>query len=132
MADGANVTPIVHFAPGPTPELQPLLASPKSPLVVTDDITKFVLRWFVRVTVFAALVAPTSVFGNTKLVGATVTGVIPTPDRATDCEPEEELLLTVNSAIRFPRADGVNVTVMPQLRPGPSVLGLIGQFPPQL
>jgi hypothetical protein len=41
------------------------------------------------------------------------------------------LWVTVNVAVRLPRAEGVNVTAMLQLFPAPSVLGLIGQFPPQ-
>ena len=43
----------------------------------------------------------------------------------------EALSVIFSDAERLPRADGVNVTVMLQLRPAPSVLGLIGQFPPQ-
>jgi hypothetical protein len=39
--------------------------------------------------------------------------------------------VTVSVAVRVPSAEGVNVTVMRQLFPGPSVLGRRGQFPPQ-
>jgi hypothetical protein len=69
-----------------------------------------VLRWFVRVTVFGALVVPTRVLANARLLGVTVTGAIPTPARATDCWLKEELLLTVSVAMRLPRPDGVKVT----------------------
>jgi hypothetical protein len=48
-----------------------------------------------------------------------------------DCGLEEELLVTVSVAMRLPKADGVKVTVMLQLDPAASWLGLIGQFPPQ-
>ena len=81
-------------------------------------------------TVFGALVVPTSVLAKVRLTGVTVTGAIPTPARATDWGLDEELLVTVSDDIRFPRAAGVKVTVMVQLAPAPNVLGLIGQVPP--
>jgi hypothetical protein len=74
---------------------------------------------------------PISLLANVRLVGETVTGAIPMPDRAIDCGLVDALLVTVSDDIRFPRAEGVNVTVMLQLNPAPSVLGLIGQFPPE-
>lgn len=43
----------------------------------------------------------------------------------------DALWVTVNVAVRLPNAEGVNVTLMLQLFPAPSVLGLIGQFPPE-
>lgn len=48
---------------------------------------------------------------------------------ATDCGLVAALWVTVRVAVRLPNAEGVNVTAMLQLLPGPSVLGLTGQFP---
>ena len=53
------------------------------------------------------------------------------PERATDCGLVDALWVTVKVAVRLPNAEGVNVTVMLQLFPAPSVLGLRGQFPAQ-
>jgi hypothetical protein len=83
------------------------------------------------VTVLAALVVPTSSLVNVKLVGETVTGAVPVPVRAIDCGLLEALSVTVSDAVALPKADGVNVTVILQLFPAPSVLGLIGHVPPQ-
>lgn len=80
--------------------------------------------------ILGGLVVPMSLVGNVRLTGETVTATKPVPDNAIDCGLEEELLATVNVAIRFPRADGANVTVILQLNPAGSVLGVIGQFPP--
>jgi hypothetical protein len=81
--------------------------------------------------VFAALVEPTRVLANVRLVGVTVTGAIPIPLRAIDCGLEEELLVTVSVAMRLPKAEGVRVTRILQLDPAANWLGLIGQFPPE-
>jgi hypothetical protein len=53
------------------------------------------------------------------------------PERATDWGLVDALWVTVNVAVRLPKAEGVNVTLMLQLFPAPSVLGLRGQFPLQ-
>ena len=82
-------------------------------------------------TVLATLVVPTRRLANVRLVGETVTGAIPVPVRATDWGLLEALSVTVRAAVRLPNAEGVNVTVMLQLRPAPRVFGVIGQFPPQ-
>ena len=84
-----------------------------------------------KVIILAGLVVPTSLLGNIALAGATLTGTTPVPDRATDCEPEEELLATVRAAMRLPRAEGVNVTLILHVNAGASVFGLSGQFPLQ-
>jgi hypothetical protein len=86
---------------------------------------------FLSVAVFVALVVPSAWFPNPTVAGNSVTGATPVPVRATDWGLLEALSVTVSDAVRLPRADGVNVTVMLQLRPAPSVFGLIGQFPPQ-
>jgi len=52
------------------------------------------------------------------------------PERATDCGLVDALWVTVNVALRLPNAEGVNVTVMLQLFPAPSVDGLSGQLTP--
>jgi hypothetical protein len=86
---------------------------------------------FLSVSVFAALVVPPTWFPNPRLAGDSVTGATPVPVRAVDWGLVESLSVTVSDAVRLPRADGVNVTVMLQLSPAPSVFGLVGQFPPQ-
>jgi hypothetical protein len=85
---------------------------------------------FLRVTVFAALVVSSTWLPNPRLVGVSETGAMPAPVREMDWGLLEAVSVTVNVAVRLPRADGVNVTVILQLAPAPSVLGLIGQFPP--
>jgi hypothetical protein len=72
---------------------------------------------------------------NVRLVGETVTGLFstatPVPVRAIDWGLVEALSVTVSDAVRLPRAEGVNVTVMLQFSPAPRLFGLMGQFPPQ-
>jgi hypothetical protein len=72
------------------------------------------------------------VLANVRLVGVNVSGAVPIPDKATDCGLVDELLATVREDMRFPRAEGINVTLMLQLCPPGSVLGLSGQFPPKV
>jgi hypothetical protein len=54
------------------------------------------------------------------------------PDKATDCGLVVALCVTVIVDVRLPSADGSKVTMMLQLFPAPSMLGLMGQFPPDV
>jgi len=60
-----------------------------------------------------------------------VTGKTPVPVKVAVWGPFGALSVTLRVPLSSPRALGVNVTVMVQLFPGPSLLGLRGQFPPQ-
>jgi hypothetical protein len=81
---GVNVTPTVHFSPGPTLEPQVLLATVKSPLATTEEMSNLVERSLVRVTVWEGLVVPSRRLTNVWLAGATATAAIAVPLRATD------------------------------------------------
>lgn len=53
------------------------------------------------------------------------------PASATVCGLVVALLVSIRVPVSLPKLEGVNVTVMLQLFPTPSVLGLSGQFPPE-
>ena len=59
-----------------------------------------------------------------------MTGRIPLPVIDTDCELDAPTRVTVSVADSKDKVVGVNCTVILQLFPAPSVLGLSGQFPP--
>ena len=80
---GEKVTPTVQLAPAPTLAPQVLLATVNPVLALTDAIARAVLRWFVRVTVFTELVAPTFTVPKLMEVEEKVTGALPVPDRLT-------------------------------------------------
>jgi hypothetical protein len=75
-ADGEKVTPTVQLAPAAIVEPQVLLATAKpdvtaAPLKASDSA-----KWFVRVTVFALLVAPATTLPKLMLVEDSVTGTL--------------------------------------------------------
>jgi len=76
-----------------------------------------------------ALVAPTATAPEIKLLEARSTGATPVPVNATVSGPVRASPVSVSVAVRIPGAEGAKVTVMLQLCPGPSVVGLRGQFP---
>jgi hypothetical protein len=84
---------------------------------------------FVMVSVFAALVVPRAWLPKAREAGLNVMGLMPVPVSVTDWGLVFALWTIVSTDVRLPRAKGVNVTLMLQLLPGPSVLGLIGQLP---
>jgi hypothetical protein len=77
-----------------------------------------------------ALVLPTAAAPKFELLGVRSTGATPVPVKATVSGLVSALSVTVSVAVRNPGAEGVNVTVMRQISPRPSVLGRRGQFPP--
>lgn len=81
---GVNVTPIVHLSPGLMLEPQVSLATVKSPLGTTEEMSNLVLRSLVSVTVWEGLVVPTRRLTNVWLAGATATAAIAVPLRAID------------------------------------------------
>src|ERR1035441_1498879 len=69
---GVNVTATVHVRPAPTLEPQVLPATAKSPLAATAETVKAAFRWFVTVTVLAALVVPAVRVANLRRRAAIV------------------------------------------------------------
>ena len=83
----------------------------------------------VSVTDFAALVVPVFWLPKLRLVGVSVTPgaeIVPVPESATLCGLPVALSTIVTLALRLPVAEGVKVTLIAQLLPAASVLGLIG------
>jgi hypothetical protein len=80
---GENVTPVVQVAPAAMLPTQVLLLIPKGPLEVT--LVKFrAMFWrFVKVTVLAALVVPTTAPLKLSVLEERVTGALPVPERLT-------------------------------------------------
>lgn len=113
---GLNSTPIVQVDPAAT-VVQVLLLTAKSPVTVGADTVSDVLRWFVRVTVFAALVVPDAWLEKLKLVGETVAGAVPLPLRLTDCGLLAALSVNVRVPLAVPIVVGSNVTPTEQLAP---------------
>jgi hypothetical protein len=131
---GLNVRRIVQLAPparvlGLREHVPPALA--KSPLTDIAEIVSGTVWTFFSVSVFEALIVPRAWFPNPNVAGVSVTGATPVPKRATDCGLVDALWVTVSVEVRLPSAAGLNVTLILQLAPAPSVLGLSGQFPPQ-
>lgn len=60
-----------------------------------------------------------------------MTGTTPLPFIDKDCELDAPTRVTISVADSKAKVDGVNATVILQLFPAPSVLGLSGQFPPK-
>jgi hypothetical protein len=109
-AAGVNVTPIVHVSPAPTPEAHVFDETAKSPLVVGAETVRVVLKWFVNVTVFAAVVLPTVVLAKVKVVGDIVTDAEPVPVRLTVWGLFAAPSVNVSAPESAPAAIGENVT----------------------
>ena len=71
-----------------------------------------------NVTLWAALVVPTSWLANVRLAGdRPAAGAIPLPLRAAVCGLPLALSAMVTEAVRVPVAEGVKVTLIEQLAP---------------
>ena len=77
-----------------------------------------------------ALVFPTATAPIFELPGVTSIGATPIPLKAMVCGFVRAVSVILSVAVRIPSAEGVNVTVIRQVSPGPSVLGPRGQPPP--
>ena len=66
------------------------------------------LRRLVTVTVFAALVSLTAMLPKLRLLEDKFTGLLPLPERLTDCAPALSVIVRVPET--EPSAVGVNVT----------------------
>ena len=108
-AVGVNVTPIVHVRPAPTPAVHVFDATAKSPFLVGAETVRVVLRWFVNVTVFAAVVSPTVVLAKVKVAGEIVTDAEPVPVRLTVWGLFSALSVNVSVPESAPVAAGENV-----------------------
>jgi len=117
VADGVNVTLIVHLAAGDRFPPQ-LLVSAKSPVTATLLIVRVADPVLVSVAGCAPLVLPTFVLVKVREAGATLAEfVTPVPDRAAVWGLPVALSLTVKVAVLLPTAAGVNVTLIVQLAP---------------
>ena len=76
-----------------------------------------VLSLLVSVTVFAALVLPTAIVPNAKLVGERVMGFCPVPDIPNRCGDPSPGKVTVTSPLTAPVTVGLKVTFNVQLAP---------------
>src|SRR5215469_509617 len=81
---------------------------------------KVVLSLLVSVTGFAALVLPTAILPNTRLVGERAMDPSPTPDKANRCGDPSPGKATVTSPLTLPRTEGLNWTANVQLAPAAS------------
>jgi hypothetical protein len=121
---GANFTLMVQLLPDAREEPQ-VLVCVKSPELVPVNEMELIVRvagpTFVRVTVLAALVVPTSWSEKLRLVGLTVT-MVPVPLSATVCGLPKALSLKVKVAERAPATWGRNVTLTVQVDPAVSVV----------
>jgi hypothetical protein len=109
---GENVTPTVQLAPAAILVPQVLLATVKPALATMPESARAVFPWFDSVTVFAALVVPTTTVPRLKLVDDRVTWALPLPVSPTICVPA--LSVTVSVPVADPIAMGVKVTDMAQ------------------
>ena len=88
---------------------------------------------FLKVATCGVLVAPVAQEPNARLDGVRLTpgaGAAPVPVRLTDSGLLSPLSVICTAALLVPAAEGVNVTLMVQLAPIASVLGLRGQVLP--
>ena len=80
------------------------------------------LRLFVTVTVFAALVEPTVSLPKLRLVGETVTGAVPVPESVTVCGlPLALSPMLSDAAGAAPVVTGLKVSMTVQLAPAATV-----------
>jgi hypothetical protein len=117
-AVGENVTPTWQRAPAARLVVQVLLEIANGAAVVMEVIDSATDCMFVRVTVLAELVAPTTVELKLKLFEDNVTGALPLPLRFTVCGLVATLSVKVRVPVALPSAVGLNVTPTAQVAPG--------------
>jgi hypothetical protein len=125
-ADGVNVTLIVQLAPAATllPQLLVWAKSPEFvPLMPMFEMSNVAFPVLERVTFWGVLVVPVYCWPNERLDGESVTaGATPVPIRLTLWGLPLALSAMASEALRAPVADGVNVTLIVQFAPAPTVL----------
>jgi hypothetical protein len=127
-ATGSKLTEIVQLAPTATvvPHVVVLVNEEASvPLIVITPVV--MVRGeppvFLSVTTLAALVFPTVVLGNVRVVGVKATvGGGTVPVRVTDCGDPAALSATFNVAVRVPPASGLKLIEMVQVAPAATVV----------
>jgi hypothetical protein len=129
---GENVTPTVQEAPAAILAPQLLVATAKPALATILAKLRGTFSWFVRVTVLAALVLPTTTVARFRVLGEMLTGVIPVPVRLAVWGLLPALSVMVKVPVSGATMVGVNVTRMVQVAPPAKVFGLTGQVPPVL
>lgn len=118
VAEGVNVTLMVQLAPA-AKVLPQALVCVKSPLAVMADIVSGPSPLFVRVTIWALLLEPTSWLENVRLAGdQDAVGVVPFPESVAEGAALVKSPDTVRTPLRVPCAVGAKVTVMMQFDPG--------------
>lgn len=122
---GLKVTLIVQFAPAARLLPQVLLCA-KSPLVPMPVMVSVFAPTLKSVTVAGALVVPTNWFPKFSCVGNTNTSVT-RPLRLTLCGLPVTLSAMDTAALSALPVDGVNVTLIVQLKPGFKVAGRVPQ-----
>ena len=125
-AVGAKVTLRVQLAPVAT-EVPQVLTWLKSPVFAPVKATLLMLRAalpvFVSVTGCTPLVVPRVWLSKIRLVTVRLTaGPLPVPVRFKLCGLRAALSVIVNTALRVPGAEGVNVTLIAQLAPAATEL----------
>src|ERR1700690_16604 len=113
FALGMKVTSNVQAAPEATVSPQgvaPEGVAAKSPLATRLEMVSVPPELLVSVTVFGALVVPTVCAGNVRLVGDTVTGSAPVPDRPMICGLPAPEVAMATDPFTAPVAEGVKVT----------------------
>src|SRR5215469_1114058 len=131
VALGENVTDVPQLAPGPSVAglSGQFVVWAKSPtLLLMLVMVNAEARLLVSVTACDALVVPRACPAKLKVDGLTVTGRTPVPVRLT-VGLTLALSEIVSVAARVPVTDGVKKTLIVQLAPAASVLGLSGQLP---
>jgi len=116
-AVGENVTPTWQRAPAARLVVQVLLEIANGAAVVMEVIDSATDCMFVRVTVLAELVAPTTVELKLRLFEDNVTGALPLPLRFTVCGLVAALSVKVRVPVALPNAVGLNVTPTVQVAP---------------
>ena len=107
-AVGVNVTLTVHVPAAATAVPQVFAAIANGPLAVTLLRLSGAVSRLVNVTVLAALVSFTAMLPKLRLVGDKLTGLLPLPERLTDCVPALSAIVT--TSVAEPTVVGVNVT----------------------
>jgi hypothetical protein len=110
IAVGVNATPIAHVSPASTPAAHVFDTTAKSPFVTGVETERVESKWFVNVTVFAAVVSPTVVLANVKDVVGVVTDADPVPDNPIVWGLFAALSVNVSAPARPPVAVGEKVT----------------------
>lgn len=113
---GEKVTPTTQLAPAAIPAPQVLLSTAKPVLAEMPAKLSAAFKRLVTVTVRAALVPPTAMDPNVRLLDERLTGALPVPERLTFWVPASSDIVIAPEA--EPIAVGVKVTRIVHAAPG--------------